>query len=561
MFEQPMVMDSPHFDGENRTEERLLTDIRSAFKYIEQFTELRMRETNIPGIAIAVTDREKLIGLATFGYVDIAARVPVTPGSLFEIASIGKSFTAIVLLQLREEGKLDLHAPVTRYLPWFEVRSKYSPITVHHLMCHTAGIIRGTELAPHGLYDSWALRETETHVSPGQYWHYSSIGYKTLGFLLERLLGQSLKEAIQSRVLDPLGMTATHPVITFETRKEAAIGYCSLYDDRPEHPSHELVPAMWGEYGTGDGCQASTVTDMAIYLRMLLNRGRGPRGYVISEESFNLMAPLATRSDNEQYGYALVSYPVDGHTFLGHGGGNAGYSSHILADVEEGFGVVVLANRWTESEIVYQMAVYALKVLQSTYHQKEIPPLPVAADPCFINNAADYEGTYRAGNSILLLTAKDGNLLLDYEGSIIPLERRTQDSFYARHPYLDLFLLEFRRDGGKVVEAFHGPDWYINDNYRGLQHFEYPKKWEAYVGHYRTRNPELSNFRVVLRKDTLALVFPSGAVEPLKYLSDGFFRIGDDHRSPETLRFDTVVEGRALRADYSGCPYYRTFTF
>ncbi|MFC1937944.1 serine hydrolase, partial [Chloroflexota bacterium] len=68
------------------------------------------------------------------------------------------------------------------------------------------------------------------------------------------------------------------------------------------------------------------------------------------------------------------------------------------------------------------------------------------------------------------------------------------------------------------------------------------------------------NFRVVLRKGVLALVFPSGGSESLIPLGGGFFRIGEDHRSPETLRFDAVVEGRALRADYSGCPYYRTFT-
>ena len=106
-------------------------------------------------------------------------------------------------------------------------------------MSHTAGIIRGTERAPHGLYDSWALRETKTNVAPGQYWHYSSVGYKVLGFLLERLTGQSFEEAIKSRVLDPLEMTNTHPVVNFETRKRAVIGYCSIYDSlRTLHYAH-----------------------------------------------------------------------------------------------------------------------------------------------------------------------------------------------------------------------------------------------------------------------------------------------------------------------------------
>jgi D-alanyl-D-alanine carboxypeptidase len=537
-----------------------LISLQTAFEHIDQFLKLKMKETQIPGMAIAVTDREKLLRVSTYGFADIAAQAPITPDSLFETASIGKSFTAIALLQLCDEGKLDLQAPVTQYLPWFKVQSKYPPITVHHLMGHTAGIIRGTELAPHGLYDSWALRETKTRTPPGQYWHYSSIGYKTLGFLLERLTGQSLEEIIKSRVLDPLGMTNTHPVITFETRERAAIGYCSLYDDRPEHPSHQLVPAMWGEYGTGDGCQASTAGDMAIFLRMLMNRGRSPRGRLISEVSFDLMAPLAKRTDSEQYGYALVAYPVGGHTYLGHGGSNAGYTAHILADVEEGLGVVVLANRRTESEAVYQSAEHSLKVLRAAYHHEEMPPLPPATDPGYIANATDYIGTYRSGSSALKLAAEDGKLLLEYGGRVVSLEQRAQDSFYVGHPYLDLFLLDFKRDGGSVVEAFHGSHWYINERYSGPQRFDYPEEWEAYPGHYRTRNPELSNFRVVLRKGILTLVFPSGSVEPLRPLGNGFFRIGDDPRSPETLCFDAVVEGHALRADYSGCPYYRTFT-
>ena len=99
-----------------------MTDFNSAFKHIEQFAELRMKETNIPGIAIAITDREKLLKLSTYGFSDIAARTPVTPYCLFETASIGKSFTAVALLQLRDEGKLDLHAPVKQYRPWFKVQ-------------------------------------------------------------------------------------------------------------------------------------------------------------------------------------------------------------------------------------------------------------------------------------------------------------------------------------------------------------------------------------------------------------------------------------------------------
>jgi hypothetical protein len=272
------------------------------------------------------------------------------------------------------------------------------------------------------------------------------------------------------------------------------------------------------------------------------------------------MAPLATRSSTELYGYALVAYPIGGHVYLGHGGGNTGYTAHIIADVDEGYGVFHLSNRRTESEAVFQSAGYALRVLGAAHHSEEIPAPPSTADPGYIPNATDYAGTYRAGNNTLELRAKDSKLLLNYKGKVIPLEQRSEDHFYIGHPDLDLFLLEFKRDGESVVEAFHGSWWYVNDRYKGPKHFDYPVEWEAYPGHYRTRNPEMSNFRVVIRKGTLTMLGPTGAVEPLRPLGDGLFHIGDEHQSPEILHFDTVVEGRALRASYSGCPYYRTFT-
>jgi hypothetical protein len=149
---------------------------------------------------------------------------------------------------------------------------------------------------------------------------------------------------------------------------------------------------------------------------------------------------------------------------------------------------------------------------------------------------------------------------LTYEGQRVALERRTEDCFYVGHPDFDLFLLEFSRHGRHVVEAFHGPDWYVNEAYSGQLQFTYPAAWEAYTGHYRTRSPEASNFRIVLRKGGLVLIFPWGTAESLVPLNDGSFRVGAAADSPETIRFDALVDGRTLLAEYSGCPYYRAFT-
>ena len=480
---------------------------------------------------------------------------------MFEIGSIGKSFTNIALMQLHDEGHLDLHSPVSRYLPWFEVQSDYGPITTHHLMSHTSGLVTGTDIAPPGYYESWALRETKTGAPPGEYFRYSNIGYKTLGLLLETITGQPYPDVIQARILAPLEMRDSHPVIGFETRNRVAVGYRNFYDDRPEHRDHGMVPAMWMEYGAGDGCQASTAEDMAIYLRMLMNHGSGSKGRIISEESFLLMTQHVIRTPlwgGAGYGYGLTMAEVDGHDYLGHGGGTPGFLSAIVADMTDGLGVVVLVNGYFESYGVFGIATHLLEILRAGLHGEEIPAPPLAADPTLLNNATDYVGTYRAGQQTLVLAAQGGRLLLKYGGHrMSPLKGAAMTAFTWGIQTWSISCLSFGRGGGKVVEAAHGADWYVADGYPSPRSFNYPKEWECYPGHYRAYNPGLSNFRIVLRKGVLLLISPTGGKESLVPVDDDLFRIGEDQRSPETLRFDAIVGGRALRAAYSGCPYYR----
>jgi hypothetical protein len=94
-------------------------------------------------------------------------------------------------------------------------------------------------------------------------------------------------------------------------------------------------------------------------------------------------------------------------------------------------------------------------------------------------------------------------LILHLDGRRIVLEQYGPDQFYVNHPDLALFLLRFGREESQVVEAFHGPDWYVNERYAGPTTFDYPQEWDAHPGHYRSHNPWRSNFRVVLCKGAL----------------------------------------------------------
>jgi D-alanyl-D-alanine carboxypeptidase len=546
-----------------------------AFKRLDQFVEQEMVASNIPGMAVAVTDRERLLRVSTYGYADVAAQSPVMPETLFEIGSISKSFTCIAVLQLWEEGRLDLHEPVARYLPWFEVRSEYDPISLHHLMSHTAGIINGAVFLGDPRYEVWKLRETEATAPPGTYYHYSNAGYKVLGVVVEETLGQPFEDIIRSRILDPLGMTATDPIITHETRKRLAVGYEAFYSDRPSTPGRPFATATWLEYVAADGSIASTAADMAAYIRMLMSRGEGPHGRIVSEKSFDLMTQQVIEAKEEGrdtfYGYGLEVLERDGRTYIGHGGGMVGFYSHMLIDMTDGLGVIVLMNG-PGGRSDEEIAGFALKLLRAANHDQKLPSIPPAGATS-VENAAEYAGTFMAcpairpshqpcdrtpGTGMLVLESEGDRLVLHTVDKPIALEPRGLDRFYVDHPDLVLFLLRFGRQNGKVVEAFHGPEWYPNDRYTGPTTFDHPQQWDAYPGHYRSHNPELTDFRIVLRKGVPALIHASGDEEPMVSLGGAVFRLGKDDRSPERIRFDTIVDGRALRAIFSCGNYYRT---
>ena len=532
--------------------------LEATMAHLDDFIAHQMRRQPIPGLALALTDRTQLLRVATYGLADRAAQTPVTPDTLFEIGSIGKSFTSIALLQQHEAGHLDLQAPVTTYLPWLTIPSPYAPITLHHLLSHTAGITRGTDLAPGTRFEVAALRAFAPGFPPGTRFHYSNVGYKALGYLLEETTQRPFAEILQTGILDPLAMQATHPVITYATRPQLAVGYRPAYDDRPWHARHPLVPAPWHEYGAGDGSLASTPADMAAYVRMLLNRGQGPHRRLLQPASFDrLVEHVIEAWPGSFYGYGLSSEEVDGHTCVGHGGGTLGFGSTILADMDAGLGVVVLCNSVLANPGA--IAQYALTLLRAASRGEGVPAMPPDNDVLTVEHPDDYSGTYRAGAKTLTLVAEDRRLLLQHGDAHIPLEPRGPDTFFVNDPHLGLFLLRFGRSGGQVVEAFFGPTWYTNDNFPEAETFDAPATWAPYVGHYRAHNPWLSNFRIVLRKGELALIYPWGNEEPLVPLEEaGSFQVGVE--SPERIQFDTLIAGQTLRANLSGCDYYRFFT-
>ncbi len=524
-----------------------------ASQHLREYIERQLPTLNAPGVAIGLTHRERVLYVGSYGLANRETGEAVTPDTLFEIGSISKSFASIILLQLQEQGILDVNDPVKKHLPWFEVPSEFEPITLRHLMSHTAGIVTGSDETVSAHTEVWNLRYTKATAPPGEMFHYSNSGYKVLGLVLQSVLGQDIAEILRERILAPLGMDATFPVIRTDMRSRLATGNNPFYDDRPLPPGGLLAPATWFESDTADGSICSNAEDMCRYIQALLQHGKG----LLTPQSFEqLIAPAISVNDDAHegyYGLGLSIQELDEKRVIGHSGGMVGYAADMLADLEAGLGVIVLTNGPSDPKIISR---FALKLLRAAWNGDEFPD----AYPEKNEAREEYTGTYIHDGKSFALTFRDGRIYLDFESATFPLEPLGPDRFIVPHPAFELFPLQFRRENDRITEASHGGESYVRTGIQGKPALASPAEWQAYPGHYRSHNPWLSNFRVVLRKGALVFIDPAGEDEPLYQLEPGLFRIGEDPRSPEFIRFDVVIDGKAMQAILSGGVYSRTFT-
>jgi CubicO group peptidase (beta-lactamase class C family) len=533
-----------------------------AYRLIDRFVEQRRQEAGTPGVAYGITDRQGLLRVGVAGYADLERRRLLTPADRFEIGSISKSFTAIALLQLEAEGRFDPKKPITTYLPWLTIKSSWRAITGHDLLTHTSGIPQDRDDIPSSVAQAYFLRERTPGSPPGDHFAYSNIGYQTLGTALARLEKTTVAEVVERRVLKPLGMNASAAQFTNADRPSLAIGYQGLYDDRPPRPGEPLVIAPWGEYGSGDGGIIATPADLAAYARVLLNRGQGPMAPILDSARFaELTKPRVSMDPRDStsawYGYGLDIERWEGHQVIGHGGGMLGYSTHILADMDEGIGVVTFVNGPGDTD---ELGRFILRALRAARHAQPLPELPPPNDPSRVEHAPDFAGVYtNSAGATLEFTADSQRLYLSIDGRRQALEAWGSAAVLGPVDRFPLFPLRFRRTAGQVTEVDYGGDWYVNQRYNGPHKFSYPAAWNGYTGHYRIMQPWEPDFRVILRRDALIYVGPEGGEERLTPAGPGRFRIGESG-SAEFLVFDQVVDGKALRATLSGMAYYRFFT-
>lgn len=318
--------------------------------------EIRGR-LGIPGLSVTIILADGGTWTGASGDADVDGRVPVTPDTAFALASISKTYTAALVLDLVADGRVDLDEPVRTYLPEAAIDRR---ITVRQLLDHTSGLydyflsprIDRALLAQRDA--SWSIRRTLKYVGrpyfpPGKGWHYSNTNYLYLGLLAERLTGQSLAVALRDRLLDPLGLERTWFQAVERPRAELAHGYrfaaprlssppIDLSDGTAVAPFTSVITAA-----AGAGAIAATSADVARWARLLYT------GQVLGPATTALMldgvAATAAYKPRIPYGLGVQAFPIGGRPAVGHSGRLLGFRTAVRHLPGPGVTIAVLTNQ------------------------------------------------------------------------------------------------------------------------------------------------------------------------------------------------------------------------
>jgi CubicO group peptidase (beta-lactamase class C family) len=309
------------------------------------------------GLAVGLISDGRLTSFYGHGLADIDSRTPVTEDTVFRIGSITKTFTAIAVMQLAEQGLVGLAAPARDYLRAYRLipaKPGHRPPTVRHLLTHTAGLpqlvyparafqpVLG-ETVPYGqrvpaLADFYrgGLRLI---AEPGTRHTYSNHGFATLGQIVEDVTGEPLGAYFRDRIFGPLGMTDTDLARSDQVMARLATGYALRADGPRPVRDGDLIT-------TGAGAIYSTTRDMARYVAALLSGGSGEHGQILQPGTLaSLFAPHYQPDPRlPGVGLAFFRHDLGGHLVAGHDGLVPGFTSQLSLAPCDGIGAVAFTN-------------------------------------------------------------------------------------------------------------------------------------------------------------------------------------------------------------------------
>ncbi|OAI26293.1 MULTISPECIES: serine hydrolase domain-containing protein [Methylomonas] len=410
--------------------------------------EQEMSEQDVEGLSIAVVDDQQVVWSQGFGYADQAKQIAATPETVYRTGSISKLFTDTLVMQLAEQGKLDIDRPLQTYLPNFAIKSRFpdaGPITPRNIMSHHSGLPgdRGNGMwtkhpvAFNQLVDP--LKDEYAAYPPNRIWAYSNLGITLLGTMLEQLTGQDFSSYADQQLLKPLGMTNAAFSLGIEG-KLASKAYKN--DQEKTEVALRDMPA---------GGLNANVLDLSRFIAMVLADGKTNGRPILKPETLHEML----RQQNQDValdvgtktglGWFLTNKPGIGDV-AAHGGATLFHRSLLTVVPEHKLGVVVLANSPPTGDLIDKVTDKALKLAVAI---KAGQPLPDDAETPEIETRGlspqeqqSAAGQYATALGYIQLTADGDTLATELNGKSLDLVGRDDGKFGIRYKLLGLLPIQ-----------------------------------------------------------------------------------------------------------------------
>jgi D-alanyl-D-alanine carboxypeptidase len=385
-------------------------DVLGAERLFSAWIEEQIAYRGLPGVAVGVVSNQDLIWSKGFGFADLKAKVPMTATTKIRMASNSKLFTAIAIMQLREEGKLGLDDPVVKYLPWFKAKpagDDDGPITIEQLLSHSSGLQR--EAGDHWVSYKFPstdelprlYADRQAAFAPSVRWKYSNLAYAVAGQVVEKVSGERWSVYVERNIFKPLGMDAS-------SVDRDISGLAVPYGRRMPDGTREVLPFVDSRGMAAATGLTSNVEDMAKFISAQFRRG--PRGgaQIVSSGSWREM--LRVRSVEENWtagsGLGFDVKRVKDRTYIGHGGGYPGNTTQTLIQLDDKVGVIVLTNTndSNPSDIAQQLMATVGQATAKAANSASAKPATIEWDPAWERFAGLYRG--RNGDQQVVLLNK-----------------------------------------------------------------------------------------------------------------------------------------------------------
>jgi CubicO group peptidase (beta-lactamase class C family) len=375
------------------------------------------RRHRVPGATLAISRGDELLDFAT-GVLNLRTQVPATTDSVFQIGSNTKIMTTTLIMQLVDDGKVELDAPVQDYVPSFELAVPGADqITVRQLLTHTSGI-QGDHFEGYGRGDEAIGRYVESLRGlglvhpPGQLWSYCNTGFVLAGYVAEQVTGLPYHQLLRERISGPAGLASVAVLVEDMAAARMAVGHLTGADGRPA-----VAPTVIMEYAAAPAGSrtAATAADLARFTRIHLAGGLLPDGSPLlsagsaaAMQSVQHEQPPSSDAPRWQGLGWMLSDWGGGVRVIGHGGGTIGQTSFLQAIPEQDLVITLLTNADAGEQLWESLGRWLFETLADV----SMPRVPRPADPAPDLPLEHYTGTYERLGVRQEVTAADGVLIL-----------------------------------------------------------------------------------------------------------------------------------------------------